>query len=346
MSESARIDSIDALKILRTFLCNFAKKISVAVDEADFDIQDALNWLENDRYPFWKDEVRRRNELLVKAKLELKRKQIMERAIGGHDSCIDEIRAFAAAQKRFDEAQEKLKKTQSWILNLEKECFDCRGTLQSLANFIRIDLVNYRTKIDHMICSLESYVSVSAPMTALSEMPADKNYGDEMLSAARTTQYIQPQIGELENLCKNLRSRNPLKNVADIPTESPISGELKDLTINMDILEILKNNRKRASLEEPLAFDQPVQLSEYIYCERLAAGENRGFAGYIGHVESEKTKRISACTVADMLKDYPSMEAILFLPVGWMALIKKNRVEAVFNADNKLMIGGQPSNKS
>ena len=140
MSEFARIDSIDALKNLRTFLCNFAKKISVAVDEADFDILDTLNWLKNDRYPFWKNEVRLRNELLVKAKLELKRKQIMERAIGGHDSCIDEIKAFAAAQRRFDEAQEKLKKTQSWILNLEKECFDCRGALQSLANFIRIDL--------------------------------------------------------------------------------------------------------------------------------------------------------------------------------------------------------------
>jgi hypothetical protein len=337
MSEFARIDSIDALKDLRTFLCTFAKKMSVAVDEADFDIQDALNWLQNDRYPFWKDEVRRRNGLLVKAKLELKRKQIMERAIGGHDSCIDEIRALAAAQKRFDEAQEKLKKAQSWILNLEKECFDCRGALQSLANFIRIDLVNYRTQIDQMIYSLESYMSVSAPVTAVSNVPADTYSGDERLSAIRTMEHTQPALDELEQLCKDLRNQNPLKKIGDIPIESPISGGSKYLTIGIDILEILKKNRKEMSLDEQLAIDQPVEFAEYFYCEHLTTAENQGFAWYIGHVEFEKTKRISACKAVDMLKEFPLLENILCLPVGWMVLVKKNSVEAVFNADNKLI---------
>ena len=84
------------------------------------------------------------------------------------------------------------------------------------------------------------------------------------------------------------------------------------------------------------------ELSEYLYFEHLAAGENRGFTWYIGHVEPEKTAHISACTAADMLKEYPSMEEILSLPAGWMVLIKKNSVEAVFNADNKLVAHRQP----
>ena len=75
MSGSARIESIEALKDLRIFLCNFAKKIYVAIDEAESDVLRTLNWLKDDRHPYWKKELRIRDEQLVKAKLELKQKQ-------------------------------------------------------------------------------------------------------------------------------------------------------------------------------------------------------------------------------------------------------------------------------
>jgi len=340
MSEFARIDSIDALKTLRTFLCNFAKKISVATDEADFEILDTLNWLKNDRYPFWKNEVRLRNELLVKAKLELKRKQIMDRAIGGHNSCIDEIKAFAAAQKRFDEAQEKFKKVQRWILNVEKECFDCRGALHSLANFVRIDLVNYRTQIDQMIYSLESYMNVSAPVAAF-----ERTSGSEMPSVARAAEHVWPSVDELERLCMDLRGRNLLKSDASLPTESPVSSGLKHLAIEPNILEILAKNSKEISSEsqnERFAFDLPFELSEYLYFEHLTADANRGFTWYFGRVEPEKAIHAAVCTLAEVLKEYPLIKPILALPVGWVILVKKNTVEAVFNADNKCMAYRQP----
>ena len=152
MSKSARIESIEALKNLRTFICNLAKRISVAqMDEADFDIRQTLGWLQRDQYPYWQNELRVRSEQLVRAKLELKRKQLMDVALaGGHSSYIDEKKALAAAQRRFDEAQDKLNKVRSWIPKLEKEGDDCRTALQGLANFINVDLPNKRTQIDQI----------------------------------------------------------------------------------------------------------------------------------------------------------------------------------------------------
>jgi hypothetical protein len=165
MAGYARIDSIDALKNLRTSLTNFAKKISTALDEADFDIQQTLHWLQHDRYSYWKNELRVRADHLTKAKRELKRKEAFDKSVsGGHLSFIDEKKALAAAQRRFEEAEDKLNKIRRWIPLLEKEGNDCRASLQGLSALISVDLPNERAHIDQMIYALESYVNLEAPL--------------------------------------------------------------------------------------------------------------------------------------------------------------------------------------
>lgn len=330
MNEFARIESIDALKNLRTFLCSFAHKITVAVDEADFDIQDASNWLKHDRYPFWEKELRRREEQLIKAKLELKRKQVMERAIGGHDSCIDEIKAFRAAQKRFDEAQDKFKKIKSWTLKLEKEGFDCRAALQSLGGFMRTDLANYVAQIDQMLISLESYVNVSSPMTA------EQYAGDDMQSVG----HVEYPVEKMQRLCGDLRNLNPLRVALNIPPQSPVPASLTKLVVSDRMRQVLKKNKKEAfvvSESAKLAFDGPFEPSDFIYFERLIAANNHAIEGFVGHIEAKETSHISVCDIADFLKECPVFEDILSLPEGWMIFIKNNSVESIFNADNKLV---------
>ncbi|MHC4754556.1 MAG: hypothetical protein ACYTBP_05380, partial [Planctomycetota bacterium] len=184
MSRRARIDSIDALKELRTLLCNFGRKISIALDEADYDIRRIGDWLKNDRRTYWKKEVRIRQEQLVRAKSELKRKQLYEKSPGHY--IVDEKKAVAAAQRRFDEAEDKLKKVHNWIPKLEKESYACRGALRGLSNLIEIELPNRRTQIDEMICALESYMSVSAPSAAGPDASVRADNGDEIAAFART----------------------------------------------------------------------------------------------------------------------------------------------------------------
>jgi hypothetical protein len=131
--------------------------------------------------------VRVRGDQLTKAKLELKNKQLFEKsALGGHNSFIDEKRAVALAEKRFEEAQEKFNKVRSWIPRLETQSYDCRGALQGLANLINIDLPNRRTEIDQMIYALESYVGLVTPTTTEGvvegesmQMPVEKKQEEE-----------------------------------------------------------------------------------------------------------------------------------------------------------------------
>jgi hypothetical protein len=267
MGSRARIDCIDALKELRTFLCNMGRKISVALDDADFDVARTLHWLKDDRHPYWQKEVRLRHEALVKAKSELKRKQLFEKSPGHYFA--DEKKALAAAQRRFDEAEDKFKKVRGWIPVLEKESYNCRGALQSLSNFIQIELANRRTQIDEMICALESYVDLSAPSAAGAETFVKADAGGEISDVARAAEDRRSASSEMEQLCRKLRRRCPLKDLTfKLPTVKPVLTQLKDLRVSDEIAEIVEKNKKdRSSFceDDKVAFDRSIEGCDYIY---------------------------------------------------------------------------------
>ncbi len=349
MNGSARIESIQALKDLRTFLCNLARKISVALDDADFEILHTLDWLKNDRHPYWKKELRIRKEQLTKAKLDLKRKQFLEKSpVGGH-YYMDELKAVNAAQMRYDEAEDKLKKVHSWIPKLEKESYNCRGALQGLSNFIHIDFPNKTAQIDQMICDLESYLNVSTPPTAESKASVKPSAGDEISARADATDNIQPPSTDMEQLCKDLRKKNPLKNLtSNLPSEKLFLNQFKNLKLSSEILEILKKNSSdtaSSSGNDKLLFDRSIENSGFIYLENLMPASGIQIKWYAGPVKPDASANCSVCEISDFVKSSPAMEQILSLPEAWLVVLKNNLVLAVFNADNKL-VGPAPPSKS
>jgi len=339
MSRSARIESIEALKELRTFLCNFCRKISVALDEADFDIRRTVDWLKNNRRPYWKKEVRIRQEQLVRAKLELKRKQLFEKSPGHYFP--DEKKAVVAAQRRFDEAEDKFNKVRTWLPKLEKESYTCRGSLQGLSNMIQIDLPNRRAQIDEMICALESYVSLSAPLPHGSDVPVKVNTGDETPAFAKTVDDMERVSTVMEQLCRELRHRRPVKDLTlEVETEKPSLIQFKHLKVSDEILEIVKENKKDTSSfceDDSLVFDRSIEKCDFIYLENLTVGEDTEIKWYAGPVKAEATASYSLYKISNFLKNFPALEDILSLPEGWLVVLENNSVKAVFNADDKLV---------
>jgi len=349
MNGSARIESIETLKNLRTFLCNLARKISVALDDADFEILHTLDWLKHDRNPYWKKELRIRKEKLAKAKLDLKRKQYLEKSPDGGHYYMDELKALTAAQNRYDEAEDKLKKVHSWIPKLEKESYNCRGALQGLSNFIHIDFPNKTAQIDQMICDLEAYVNVSTPSTAESDVSVRPSAGDEISARTSVADNIQPPSTDMEQLCKDLRQKHPLKNLtSDLPSEKLFLNQFKNLKFSDEILEILKNNRNdtaSSSGSDKLLFDRSIENSDFIYLENLTPASDTQIKWYAGPVKPDASADCSVCEISDFVKSSPAMEQILSLPQAWLVILKNNLVLAVFNADNKF-VGPKPPSQS
>jgi hypothetical protein len=320
----ARIDSIDALKQLRDFLCIVAKNLSSAVDEADFEMQDTLNWVKQDRFAHWKNEERARNEQLVKAKLALKAKQGMERMIGGHDSCIDEKKALTIAQRRSEEAQEKVKKIRTWIPRLEKECFDCRAALQGLSNFVRIDLPNRRAQLDDMIASLESYTLVATPAIG----PLDAAGVDAGFARTLLQKGMQELAAELRKITVSALA-NFKPHVRELP-------KLSQITIQDEIILAIEEFGADCDQNYVAAYDRKTGSAGLIYFEHLGQAVN-GIEWFIG--SKPASNAVESCRIGELLRGQPVLEKIFLLPRGFLVTLENNKTKAVFDADNKIVAG-------
>lgn len=187
MSQQAKVSSFSMLRRFRASLMTFASVASGALDEAGADFDGTLLWLRGDQSRYWKNQVRACTEQFVRAKLALKQREVLDRALAGtRSSCVDERKAVAAAQKRLREAELKLQQVKRWNRQLEKESLDFRGGTQRLLSAIETDIPNACARLDKMLDSLEAYVALAPP-----EMPTA--VGEELETTAPPPREEQPE---------------------------------------------------------------------------------------------------------------------------------------------------------
>ncbi len=164
MSKVARVESIDILKQFRASLCKFAAEAVSALAEAGGDLQRTNLWLKQDQRRYWQQELRKRTDQFLRAKLDLERKMYYEKSpLGGKASCIEEKKAFTAAKRRLEDAEEKIQNVQRWIPRLEKEAFTYQGAAQGLTCGLELKIPSALARLDNMIRALEAYMEIPVP---------------------------------------------------------------------------------------------------------------------------------------------------------------------------------------
>jgi len=164
MSSQARVDSFVALRQFRASLTTFASVAAVALDEASSDIQRTLLWLREDRHRYWKEQVQIRSQQYTQAKLALKQREVLERAVAGtHSSCVEERRALKIAEKRLRRAEDVFRLVRTYANQIDKESLDYKGTIHGLVNAIEVEIPNACANLDRMVDSLEKYVAIAPP---------------------------------------------------------------------------------------------------------------------------------------------------------------------------------------
>jgi len=339
MAKFAKVESLDALKELRTCLCNLASKITVSIDEADYDVQNTLNWLKHDQYPYWKSQLTKRKEELFKAKLELKRKQYIDNSpAGGAYSHIDQKKAMAFAQRRLEQAEDKLKKIQKWIPKLEKQMYECRTALQGLANLVRIDLPKKRTQIDQMIYSLESYMDVKAPEIQIPSAMGSLDSHDDM---SKPVEQKQEQSSEsVLDIYRRLCDRNPVSSLTNEIRikESKIKlFDIEDGDQAFDVLCKYKVSEKEIRDNVTIIIEDSVSTSNFIFIEKIAVDKDKHTHIYIAPVESNDSMGYSALAISNFLRWNPTWLDVFLLPVDWMILFKNGWVLNIFDADGTML---------
>jgi hypothetical protein len=174
MSEQAQVRSIEAIKDFRAVFATFGEDAAAALGAVEMEIRRTQQWLENEQFHYWQRQIRERHDDVAIAKSELARKRLR----GSPDNPVDlteEKKALRLAQRRLEEAEEKLEETRKWARLVEKASLEYQGFARQLENYLDTDLERGLALLGRMIESLEAYANLAAPSEMAAESGAAKS---------------------------------------------------------------------------------------------------------------------------------------------------------------------------
>ena len=162
MADRARVHSVDVLQRFRPALVTFVEECSAALVSAEADAARVVMRIRGEREPYWKKQIRMREDELKSAKGELAMKKIMRDADDARAD-VDQVKAVNKARRRVEEAQEKHRLCRQWARRLEKEQSDFRGQVSALRRILEMDMPRAIAELDRMSQALEDYTTMASP---------------------------------------------------------------------------------------------------------------------------------------------------------------------------------------
>jgi len=166
MSNPARVESIEALKMFRRAIIKFAEAATVAMGDAESEMQRRLNWLENEQDSHWQGQIRKRQEEVSKCRDAVRQKKLFKDFAGRTPSADQEEKALRIALARLEEAERKLAAVRKYAKKLPREMEVYKGTVQRFATTVQSDLPTAAGKLDAMIRKLEEYAALGPAAAA------------------------------------------------------------------------------------------------------------------------------------------------------------------------------------
>ena len=175
MSNPARVESIEALKMFRRAIIKFAEAAAVALGDAESEMQRRLNWLENEQDSHWQGQIRKRQEEVSKCRDAVRQKKIFKDFAGRTPSADQEEKALRLAMARLEEAERKLAAVRKYAKKLPREIEVYKGSVQRFATTVQSDLPTAAGKLDAMIRKLEEYAALGPAAVASTTIGADES---------------------------------------------------------------------------------------------------------------------------------------------------------------------------
>jgi hypothetical protein len=171
----ARVESVDALKYFRIALLKFAETANIALGDAEGEVNRISMWLGHEQQQYWQQQIRKRQELVARAKDAVRQKKLFKDSSGREQSAVDEEKQLMKAMKRLEEAEQKLLATKRHYGLIQKETHSYKGSTQRLSTAVTSDLPNAAAKLNNLIIRLEEYLNIAGPAN---DLPVP-GFGDE-----------------------------------------------------------------------------------------------------------------------------------------------------------------------
>jgi hypothetical protein len=167
MGQRARVTSIDAVDDFAAALRCFQHEASTALETLQLKIHRAVQWIEYDQKKYWTRQLRRSEQQVQEAKIDLQRCLTFKR-IGDHrPACIEEKRALERAKRRQQVCREKLEAVRKWSRAIVRAVFEYKAGVGELSGWLQSDAERAVALLERISQTLQQYVAAeSSPQLA------------------------------------------------------------------------------------------------------------------------------------------------------------------------------------
>jgi multidrug resistance efflux pump len=155
MNPSANVHNVDALSLFQMALQHFQEKAKDALMSIDMDLRRTQEWID-EQYSMWQAEIRKAEEALSQAMLELKRKKMMKVGERSPDTSEEE-KQVKKCRARLEYAEEKLEKTKHWLRAFPEAILDYEGPGRQLKTQVENNIPTMHALLNQKIAALEQY---------------------------------------------------------------------------------------------------------------------------------------------------------------------------------------------
>jgi hypothetical protein len=152
----ANIGSSEVLKSFRNHLFTFEERCRDAIATVKNDPHRITEWLRHTQIPYWKAELRRREDAVIRAREALSLARFGTPGLQ-KGSAVDEQKALRKAEGRRDEALAKIEGCKRWAAVLEQQCENLLAPVHALSNCMDAEVPRARERLEGMIVSLDDY---------------------------------------------------------------------------------------------------------------------------------------------------------------------------------------------
>jgi len=315
MAEGARVDSVDALQLFKVALWKFQETAAVALGDAESDMHRTLLWLETEQDSHWQGQVRKRQELVARAKEAVRMKKIFKDSSGRQQSAVEEEKALQLALRRLSEAEQKLANTRRWSRVLQKEIELYKGSVQRFATTVQVDIPAAAAHLDSLSSKLDAYLAVQ---------PAGFGQAGGGETAAITAQPSMARGGEGATIR------------ADQAADASLIDELRL------VLPTVPDDHRSAFAGIALERRMPPEDAKVLVArEALQAGslslahERDGWS--LAPADSAGPLTWDAIRVTDFARWRPDLEEFLTLPEGFSVMIDFGGIAAILDPSRRAL---------
>ena len=156
MAGSARVTQIEALSAFRPELVKCIEELSEGLSAAVGQATRTRDWLERDRLPYWRTQVRTREEMVTRSRTRMISRS--NETLGGEARVqVEDRLEFNNAKRGLEEAVRKADQAAKWLRHLDAALSEYRSAVSPLVEMTRTDLPKAVAALDAMHAALTAY---------------------------------------------------------------------------------------------------------------------------------------------------------------------------------------------